>query len=234
MTLPPVSYKRHRFPSQIIAHAVWLHFRFPLSLRLVEEMLLERGIAVFYETIRCWAIKFGADYARRLKRKEPSPRDVWYMDEVVIAINGEKRRLWRAVDQDGYVLDEILQVRRDARAAKRLLTRLLRKQGCRPKRIITDTLRSYGAAKRTVMPDVEHRSHKGLNNRAENSHVPIRKRERMMQGFRSWAGLQRFVPIFSAVRNLFVPLRSHRSASGIRLHRLAAMADWKSVATVAV
>ena len=117
-------------------------------------------------------------------------------------------------------------------AAKRLLTRLLRKQGYRPKRLITDKLRSYGAAKRTVMPDVEHRCHKGLNNRAENFHVPIRKRERMIQSFRSWAGFQRFVPIFSAVRNLFVPPRSHRSASGIRLHRLAAMADWKSVATV--
>jgi putative transposase len=230
MTSPPISYKRHRFPSQIIAHAVWLYFRFPLSLRLVEEMLLERGIVVSYETVRCWAIKFGPDYARRLKRKSPSHRDVWYLDEVVITINGEKRWLWRAVDQEGYVLDEIVQGRRDTKAAKRLLTRLLRKQGCRPKRIITDKLRSYGAAKHTVMPDVEHRSHKGLNNRAENSHVPIRKRERMMQGFRSWSGLQRFVPIFSAIRNLFVPPRSHRTASGIRLHRLAAIADWKSIA----
>ena len=137
MTLPPASYKRHRFPCQIIAHAVWLYFRFPLSLRLVEEMLLERGIVVSYETIRCWAIKFGADYARRLKRNEPSPRDVWYLEEVVITINGGKRWLWRAVDQDGYVLDEIVQARRDTKAAKRLLTRLLRKQGCRPKRIIT-------------------------------------------------------------------------------------------------
>ncbi len=209
---------------------MWLYFRFPLSLRLVEEMLLERGIVVSYETIRRWAIKFGADYARRLKRKSPSRRDVWHLDEVVITINGEKRWLWRAVDQDGYVLDEIVQARRDTRAAKRLLTRLQRKQGCRPKRIVTDKLRSYGAATRTVMPDVEHRSHKGLNNRAENSHVPIRKRERMMQGFRSWSGLQRFVPIFSAVRNLFTPSRSHRSALAIHLHSLNAMAAWTSVA----
>ena len=162
MTSPPVNYKRHRFPSQIIAHAVWLYFRFPLSLRLVEEMMLERGIVVSYETIRCWAIKFGPDYARRLKRKSPSHRDVWYLDEVVITITGEKRWLWRAVDQEGYVLDEIVQARRDTKAAKRLLRRLLRKQGCPPQRIITDKLRSYGAAKRTVMPDVEHRSHKGL------------------------------------------------------------------------
>ena len=142
MTLPPVSYKRHRFPSQIIAHAVWLYFRFPLSLRLVEEMLLERGIVVSYETIRRWAIKFGADYVRRLKRKTPSRFDIWHLDEVVITINGEKRWLWRAVDQDGYVLDEIVQARRDTKAAKRLLMRLLRKQGCRPRRIVTDKLGS--------------------------------------------------------------------------------------------
>ena len=190
--------------------------------------MLERGIDVSYETIRRWAIKFGADYARRLKRKSPSRRDIWHLDEVAITINGEKRWLWRAVDQDGYVLDEIVQVRRDTKAAKRLLTRLLRKQGCRPKRVVTDKLRSYGAAKRTVMPDVERRSHKGLNNRAENSHVPIRKRERVMQGFRLWAGLQRFVSIFSAVRNLFVPSRSHHSACAVRLHQLNALAEWKS------
>ena len=233
MTLPPVSYKRHRFPPQIIAQAVWLYFRFPLSLRLVEEMLRERGIVVSYETIRRWAIKFGEDYARRLRRKSPSHRDIWRLDEVVITINGEKRWLWRAVDQEGYVLDEIVQARRDTKAAKRLLMRLLRKQGRHPKRIITDKLRSYAAAKRTVMPDLERRSHKGLNNRAENSRVPLRKRERLMQGFRSWSGLQRFVPIFSAVRNLFVPSRSSRSAAAIHLHRLNAMAEWKSVSAAA-
>jgi putative transposase len=162
MILRAVSYKRHRFPPEIIAHAVWLYFRFPLSLRLVEEMLLERGIVVSYETIRRWAIKFGADYACRLKRKAPSRDDIWYLDEVVISINGEKRYLWRAVDQEGYVLDEIVQIHRDTKAARRLLARLLRKQGRPPKRIITDKLGSYAAAKREVMPKVEHRSHKGL------------------------------------------------------------------------
>jgi putative transposase len=175
MILRPVSYKRHRFPPEIIAHAVWLYFRFPLSLRLVEEMLLERGIVVSYETIRRWAIKFGADYACRLKCKAPSRDDIWHLDEVVISINGEKRHLWRAVDQEGYVLDEIVQIHRDTKAARRLLMRLLRKRGRPPKRIITDKLGSYAAAKREVMPKIEHRSHKGLNNRAENSHVPIRK-----------------------------------------------------------
>lgn len=146
-----VSYKRHRFPAEIIAHAIWLYYRFPLSLRHVEEILLERGIVVSYETIRRWGRKFGPDYARRLHRKTPSSTDIWHMDEVVIAIGGKKHWLWRAVDQDGYVLDEIVQTRRNTKAAKRLLTRLLKKQGLAPKRMITDKLRSYGAAKRQVM-----------------------------------------------------------------------------------
>jgi len=135
--------------------------------------------------------------------------------------------LWRAVDQDGYVLDEIVQNRRNTKAAKRLLTRLSKKQGVAPKRMITDKLRSYGAARRQVMPDVEHRSHKGLNNRAENAHVPLRKRERTMQGFRSPGTLQRFVSIFPALRNLFVPPCSKRSALAIHIHRLQAMAEWE-------
>ena len=130
-----LSYKNHRFPPQIIAHAVWLYFRFPLSLRLVEEMLLERGIIVSYETIRRWSRKFGGAYAKQLRRKEPSRKDIWHLDEVVVSIGGRKRWLWRAVDQDGYVLDEIVQSRRDTKAAKRLLIRLLKKQGLAPKRM---------------------------------------------------------------------------------------------------
>ena len=225
-----ISYKNHRFPPQIISHAVWLYFRFPLSLRLVEEMLLERGIVVSYETIRRWCRKFGTAYAKRLRRKTPSRKDAWHLDEVVISIGGRKHWLWRAVDQDGYVLDEIVQTRRDTKAAKRLLVRLLKKQGLSPKRIITDKLRSYGAARRDVMPGIEHRLHKGLNNRAENSHVPLRRRERMMQGFRSVGGLQRFISVFSAVRNLFVAPHHKRSALAIHIHRIRAMAQWKAVA----
>ncbi len=225
-----VSYKRHRFPPEIIAHAVWLYFRFPLSLRLVEEMLLERGIVVSYETVRRWALKFGLAYARRLRRRTPSRRDIWHLDEVVVTIAGQKHWLWRAVDQHGYVLDELVQTRRDPKAAKRLLKRLLKKQGCPPRRMITDKLGSYAAARRQIMPAVEHRSHRGLNNRAENSHLPLRRRERVMQSFRSPGGLQRFTSVFSAVRNLFVPPRSRRSALATHLHRLAAMAEWKSAA----
>jgi putative transposase len=228
----PGSYKRHRFPPEIISHAVWLYFRFPLSLRLVEEMLLERGIVVSYETVRRWALKFGPAYARRLRRKTPSRRDVWHLDKVVVTISGKKHWLWRAVDQVGYVLDEVVQTRRDTKAAERLLKRLLRKKGGAPRRMITDKLGSYAAARRQIMPAVEHRSHKGLNNRAENSHLPFRRRERVMQGFRSPRYLQRFVSVFSAVRNLFVPPRSHRSAPATHLYRLNAMAEWKSAASV--
>jgi putative transposase len=196
-------------------------------------MLLERGIVVSYETVRRWTLKFGPAYARRLRRKTPSPRDVWHLDEVVVTISGQQHWLWRAVDQVGYVLEEIVQTRRTTKAAKRLLTRLLKKQGCPPKRMITDKLGSYAAARRQVMPEVEHRSHKGLNNRAENSHLPFRRRERVMQGFRSPRSLQQFVIVFSAVRNLFVPSSSNRSAPATRLHRLDGMAEWKAVANIA-
>ncbi len=224
-----ISYKRHRFPQQIIAHAVWLYFRFPLSLRLVEELLLERGIVVSYETIRRWGRKFGPAYAKQIRRRRPSHRDVWHLDEVVVSIAGRKYWLWRAVDQDGYVLDEIVQSRRDTKAARRLLIRLLKKTGMPPKRIITDKLRSYSAAKRDVMPAVEHRSHKGLNNRAENSHLPMRKRERTIQGFRSAGSLQRFISIFSELRNLFVTPRHNRSALATHIHRIRAIAHWKAL-----
>jgi putative transposase len=196
-------------------------------------MLLERGIFVSYETVRRWALKFGPDYARRRKRKRPSQHDIWHLDEVVITIAGRKHSLWLAVDQNGYVLDEIVQRRRDTKAAKRLLRRLFKKQGCPPRRIITKKLGSYAAARRQIMPAVEHRSHKGLNNRAENSHLPPRRRERAMQGFRSTGQLQKFVSIFSAVRGLFVPPRSRRSALSTHLHRLDAMAEWKFAASVA-
>lgn len=224
-----VSYKRHRFPQEIISNAVWLYFRFPLSLRLVEEMLLERGIVVSYETIRRWGRKFGPAYAKQLRRRRPSRQDIWHLDEVVISIAGRKHWLWRAVDQDGNVLDEIVQSGRDTKATKRLLIRLLKKAGMPPKRIITDKLRSYGAAKREVMLAVEHRSHKGLNNRAENSHLPLRKRERTMQGFRLPGSLQRFISIFSALRNLFVTPRHKRSALATQIHRIRAMGHWKAV-----
>jgi putative transposase len=230
MSETSTAYKRHRFPAGLIAYAVWLYFRFPLSLRLVEELLLERGMVVSYETIRRWGAKFGPALARGVRRRAPRPGDIWHLDEVRVVIRGEVHWLWRAVDQHGAVLDEILQRRRDKRAAKKLLVKLLKWQGWTPRRIVTDKLASYGAAKRELAPGIEHRSHKGLNNRVENSHVPLRKRERQMQGFRSAGGLQRFTSIFSAVRNLFVPPARKRQALSTHLHRLAAFARWRSVA----
>ncbi len=227
-------YKRHRFPPTIIAHAVWLYLRFSLSLRAVEELLLERGIEVSYETLRRWVAKFGPVIARGLRRRQPRPGDVWHLDEVQVSIRGQRLWLWRAVDEAGLVLEEIVQPRRDAKAAKRLLRRLMKTAGCPPKRIVTDKLRSYAAAKREVAPGLEHRQHKGLNNRAENSHLPFRSRERVMRGHRSPGGLQRFVSMHSAVRNRFVPpARRRRFAQATRTHRLEAFDVWRDAAGLA-
>jgi putative transposase len=233
MQTEKISYKRHHFPPQIIAHVVWLYARFNLSLREVEDLMLERGADVSYETIRRWTVKFGPLIAHVLRRRQPRPGDVWHLDEVVVKIAGRSYWLWRAVDQRGVVPEEILQSKRDKRAAKRLLINLMKRWGFVPKRISTDKLRSYGAAKREVAPGLDHWSHKGLNNRAENSHLPFRKRERAMQGFRSPGGLQRFVSMQSATRNHFsVPAR-RRSALTIRYHRFEAFEAWKSAARVA-
>jgi len=233
MHTPTISYKRHRFPSQIIAHAVWLYSRFNLSLREVEELLLERGIDVSYESIRRWTVKFGPQIARNLRRRQARPGDVWHLDEVVVKIPDRSFWLWRAVDQHGVVLEEILQSKRDKQAAKRLLISLIKRHGFVPKRIVTDKLRSYGAAKREVASHVDHWSHKGLNNRAENSHLPFRKRERTMQGFRSPGGLQRFVSIHSATRNRFTAPSRRRAALTIRYHRMEAFDAWKAAASIA-
>lgn len=195
--------------------------------------MLECGIDVSYETIRRWTVKFGPLIAHNLRRRQPRPTDVWHLDEVVVKIVGRSYWLWRAVDHHGVVLEEILQSRRDKRAAKRLLVKLMKRWGFVAKRIITDKLRSYGAAKREVAPGLNHWSHKGLNNRAENSHLPFRKRERAMQGFRSPGGLQRFVSMQSATRNrFFIPAR-RRFALTIRYHRLEAFDAWKSAANLA-
>ncbi|WOI35509.1 IS6 family transposase (plasmid) [Tritonibacter scottomollicae] len=233
MQTEKTSYKGHRFPPPIIAHVVWLYARFNLSRREVEELMLERGVDVSYETIRRWTVKFGPLIAHVLRRRQPRPGDVWHLDEVVVKIAGRSYWLWRAVDRHGVVLEEIPQSRRDKRAAKRLLIKLMKRWSFVPKRIITDKLRSYGAAKREVAPGLDQWSHTGLNNRAENSHLPFRKRERTMQGFRSPGGLQRFVFMQSATRNHFsVPAR-RGSALTIRYHRLEAFEMWKSAANVA-
>jgi putative transposase len=187
----------------VISHAVWLYFRFPLSLRMVEEMLAARGILVSHETVRQWALKFGQGFANQIRRRLPAPGDKWHLDEVAISIAGKKHWLWRAVDQHGTVLDILVQSRRDAKTAKRLLRKLLKKQGIAPRVMITDKLASYGAAKREIMPAVEYRQHRRLNNRAENSHQPTRRRERIMKRFKSAGQAQRFLSVHDQLANFF-------------------------------
>jgi putative transposase len=225
-------YACHRFPAEVISYAIWLYFRFPLSLRMVEEMLAARGLLVSHETVRQWALKFGQDFANQIRRRLPAPGDKWHLDEVVISIAGRKHWLWRAVDQHGTVLDILVQSRRNAKAAKRLLRKLLRKQGIAPRVMITDKLASYAAAKRTVMPGVEHRQHKGLNNRAENSHQPTRRRERIMKRFKSAGQAQRFLSVHDQVANLF-RCPAHTNAADHRASRAQAFMIWREVAGVA-
>src|SRR5215217_2466079 len=173
-------YAGYRFPGEVISHAVWLYFRFPLSLRMVEEMLAARGIDVSHETVRQWGRKFGQAFANQIRRRLPSPGDKWHLDEVCLMIGGKKHWLWRAVDQDGVVLDVLVQSRRDKQAAKRLLRKLLKKQCRAPRVMITDKLASYGAAKGEVMPSVEHRQHKGLYGAID---VKVRVQRQRSSGF---------------------------------------------------
>jgi putative transposase len=160
-------YAGHRYPTEIISYAVWLYFRFTLSLRDIEELLAYRGVIVTYEAIRQWMLKFGQEFANTLRRRQPRRGDKWHLDEVVLTIKGQRHYLWRAVDQEGYTLDILVQSRRDRKAAKRFFRKLLKGLRYVPRVIITDKLKSYGAAKREILPGVEHRQHKGLNNRAE-------------------------------------------------------------------
>jgi putative transposase len=178
------TYKRHRFPPDIISYAVWLYYRFNLSHRDIEDLLAERGITVSYESIRLWCIKFGVKYARRLKRKHRGYGDTFFIDEVFVKINGKQHYLWRAVDQDGEVVDVYLQAKRDGAAAKRFFKRLLRSHGGEPRKIVTDKLRSYGVACRELIPDVIHDNARYANNRAEQSHEATRVRERVMRRFK--------------------------------------------------
>ncbi|MFC9854103.1 IS6 family transposase [Streptomyces prasinus] len=225
----PPSYKGHRYPVEIISHCVWLYFRFPLSFREVEELMLERGVIVSHETVCRWCLKFGQGYANGLRRRRPRPGDKWHLDEVFIKINEERKYLWRAVDADGNVLDILVQSRRDKTAARRFFRRLLKKTRTVPRVIVTDKLRSYGTAHREVMPSVEHRSHKGLNNRAENSHQPTRQRERAMKGFRSTGGAQRFLTEFSGISPHFRPCRHLMTATEYRTEMTIRFTIWEQI-----
>src|ERR1044071_903522 len=234
MTTPVCSsYAGYRFPAEVISHAVWLYFRFPLSLHMVEEMLAARGIIVSHESLRRWAHKFGQDFANRIRRRLPAAGDKWHLDEVAIKIAGKKHWVWRAVDQDGLVLDILVQSRRDKRAAKRLLRKLLKRQCRAPRVLITDKLASYGAAKKEITPGVEHRRHKGLNNRAENAPQPTRRRERQMKRFKSAGQAQRFLSAHDQINTLFPPRRDHVPADQYRAARTQAFQTWGEITGVA-
>jgi putative transposase len=208
---------------------VWLYHRFPLSFREVEEMMLARGVVVSHETIRQWCQKFGQTYANELRRRRPRPGDKWHLDEVFIKIHGKTHYLWRAVDQHGIVLDILVQARRNTKAAKRFFRRLLKGLRYVPRVVVTDKLRSYGAAHRMMMPSVEHRSSKYLNNRAENSHQPTRQRERAMKRFTSPGHAQRFLSAFSGISPHFRPRRHWFTADAYHREMTSRFATWNEV-----
>ncbi len=208
-----LSHKRRRFPPEIIAHAVWLSFRFALSYRDVDELLAERGVLLTDETVRQWCRNFGQTYANALRRRRPRPGDTWPLDEVFIRINGRAHHRWRAVDQDGTALDILVQPRRDKRAAVTFLRRLLKGLAYVPRVLITDTLARSGPAKREVLPGVEHRQHKRRNNRAEDSHQPTRERERRMRRFKSPGHAQRFLAAYGPIAGHVRPRRPRLAAA---------------------
>ncbi len=220
-------YKRYRFPPEIIQYAVWLYYRFNLSHRDIEDLMVERGITVSYESIRLWCNKFGPQYARRLKRRHQGFGDTFFIDEVFVKIDGKQHYLWRAVDQDGEVVDVLLQNRRDGKAAKRFFIRILKAHGNEPRKIVTDKLRSYGVAHRELIPDTIHDTSQYANNRAELSHQTTRVRERVMRRFKSIQQAQRFLNVHAAVYNLFNLARHLVSAKHYRLFRLRAFASWE-------
>ena len=227
MRNPPDPHHRHRFPAEIIAHANWLYHVFSLSLRDVELILAERGVIVSHESIRRWCLKVGQTFADKLRRRRPRPGDKWHLDEVFIRIRGKLHYLWRAVDQDGEVLDILVQSRRNAKAAKRFFKKLLKGLQYVPRVLVTDKLKSYRVAKREVLPGVEHRQSRYLNNRAENSHRPTRRRERQMQRFKSAGQAQRFLSAQGPIYGHFRPRRHRMAASAYRVACAGAFRVWQ-------
>lgn len=229
----PISFKRHRFPPDVIRYAVWLYFRFTLSIRDVEELLAQRGIEASREAVRCWVIKFGPLIAANLRRRRSAPTGRWHLDEMVVRIGGRHMYLWRAVDDEGEVLDILVQKRRNKAAALKLLRRLLKNQGIHPETITTDKLASYRAAARVLGLTGRHRPG-GMreNNRAENSHLAIRRRERKQQKFKSQGSAQRFLTAHAAVYNTFNLQQHLIRRSTLRTFRAEAHQAWAD-ATVA-
>ena len=222
-------YHGHRFPAEIISHTVWLYHRFTLSLRDIEDLLAERGIVVSYESIRQWCQKYGLAFAKKLRKQQGRLGGTWFMDEVFIKINGKRQYLWRAIDQDGDVLDILVQSRRDRQAALRFFRKLLKNQGSTPRAIVTDKLRSYGAARKIIVPSVVHCQDLYANNRAEASHRHTRQQERQMRRFKSPEQAQRFLSVHSQVHNLFRLGRHLLKAHHYRTFRARAFETWQQV-----
>ncbi len=228
-----LSYSRHRFPPLIIQHSVWLYFKFSLSYRDVEDLLAERGIDVSYETVRRWALKFGQAYARRLRKTRGRADVRWHLDEVFITISGKRSYLWRAVDGEGELLDILVQSHRNKTAALKLMRKLLKKQGFVPDAIITDKLPSYGAALRDLGLSKLHDFGGRKNNRVENSHLPVRQRERRMRRFKSAGSAQRFLSTHVAIYNNFNVQRHLISREILRQFRNEAISTWDLVTAAA-
>ncbi|MFT6057466.1 MAG: putative transposase [Pseudohongiellaceae bacterium] len=225
-------YKRHRFSPEIIQYAVFLYHGFNLSHRDIEDLISHRGIEVSYEAIRLWCNKFGPKYVQRLKRKHQGYGDTFFIDEVFVKIQGQRHYLWRAVDQDGEVVDVFLQKRRDGKAAKRFFKRLLRKHRGEPRKIVTDKLRTYSVAHRELIPETINDTSQYAKNRCELSHEPTRVRERGMRKFKSMEQAQRFLNAHAAVYNLFNLGRHLVSAETYRYFRQRAFASWESAAAI--
>ena len=224
------AYRGHRFPKEIISYAVWFYYRFTVSFRDVEEVLATRNVLVSYESIRRWCEKFGHQFAAGLRKRRPRTGDKWHLDEVFLNINGVRHYLWRAVDQNGVVIDILVQPKRDRLAAMRFFRKLLRATNRRhPRVIVTDKLRSYAAAKRIVMPGVAHRQHRYLNNRAENSHQPTREREKRMRRFKSAGHAQRFLEVHGIIGSYFRPRRHLLSAADYRRVRSQRSLIWNDI-----
>ena len=228
-----ISFKRRRFPPEVIRLAVWLYFRFTLSVRDVEELLAQRGIDASREAVRCWVNKFGPLMAASLRKRKQAPTGRWHLDEMLAKIGGRRMVLWRAVDDEGEVLDVLVQKRRNKAAAMKLLRRLLKNHGVSPETITTDKQPAYGAAMREFELSGRHRPG-GLrdNNRAENSHLQIRRRERKQQRFKSQGSAQRFLSTHAAIYNTFNSQSHHISRATLRIFRERAFRLWDE-ATIA-
>jgi transposase-like protein len=231
--MPPISYARHQYPPAVIQHSVWLYLRFTLSYRDVEELLAQRGLDVSYESIRRWVLKFGPTFARRLRRQRPRPSSRWHLDEMVVRIGGNRLYLWRAVDDEGEILDILVQRRRNKAAARKLMRKLLKKHGFAPTVIVTDKLRSYSSAFRDIGLSARHEQGLRKNNRAENSHLPVRRRERKLQRFKSPGSAQRFLSSHAAVYNTFNLQRHLISRRTLRIFRAKATDQWNAAVAAA-